>query len=200
MVCSGRSTNGHCRHCDGELRRAEALEAIDEPLLQDLAEKWSSVVNPTLAPNHQILIIASDNNPVVGGAPGDLSDASGLTISQVSGRTSSFVFWDGIDQQVKGNSTNQLIITWARKTAAHEIAHQWRTNGVWTPSDHCPKTTKAWNDSSVYCLLADFDMNLAGSIAQRTNGKTRFHLLPLAAGGWHSEYLGIRRRPDPFRP
>jgi hypothetical protein len=184
----------------GALVPVPFIETDNQLTLQNLAEKWSSVVNPTLAPNHQLLIMASDNNPVVGGGDGDLSSAAGLTISRVPGRTSSFVFLDGIDQQVSGKSTNPLIITWARKTAAHEIAHQWRTNGVWDPFDHCPKTTKVFNDPSWYCLLAESDPGGSGSVAQRTNGIARFHVLPLSGGGWHSEYLEIRRRPDPFAP
>jgi len=173
------------------------LETTDQTTLQHLAEKWSSLVNGSLEPNHQLLIIASDNS-----AGGTGTDA-GLTISQVPGkRTSSWVFWETIDQVLSGNNVN-TVNKWARKTAAHEIAHQWRTNGLWNPSphaDHCPATTKTWNDPSAYCLLADADPNGSGSVAQRTNGIARFHFLTLPNGSTHSEYLEIRRRPDPFVP
>lgn len=165
------------------------LETDDQNLLQTLAEKWSSVVNGTLEPNHQLLIIASDNND-----DGDGIDA-GLTISQVpGGRTSSWVFWATIDQQLSGNNANN-VSTWAKKTSAHEIAHQWETNGVWNLLDHCPATTKTWNDPSAYCLLAAHDPNGAGAVAQRMNGIARFHFLP-----GHSESLEIRKRPSPFVP
>lgn len=168
------------------------VETANESLLQNLAEKWSSVVNGALLPNHQLLVIAADNS-----AGGNGTDA-GVTISQVPGRTSSYVF-RGTIAQVTGNNTATADI-WAMKTAAHEIAHQWETNGVWNLLDHCPTTTTAYNDPGIYCLLAAHDPNGAGSVAQRTNGIARFHLLPQPGGGWHSEYLGIRRRPDPFVP
>jgi hypothetical protein len=169
------------------------LETSDQFLLQDLAEKWSSVVNGTLEPNHQLLIIASDNNDREDG------DLAGVTISQVPGKTSSWVFWHTLDVQLSGNNAS-TVNTWAKKTSAHEIAHQWQTNGPWNLFDHCPATTKAWNDPSVYCLLADYDPDGAGSVAQRTNGIARFHFLTLPGGGTHSEYLEIRKRPDPFVP
>lgn len=178
----------------GALVPVPHLETAHEPTLQSLAEKWSSVViNGALLPNHQLLIVASDNSPV-----GDGTDA-GVTISQVMGKTSSYVFRATIEQVLPGNNT-ATADKWVMKTSAHEIAHQWQTNGVWNLKDHCPMTTKAHDDSSLYCLLAAHDPNGAGSVAQRTNGIARFHLLPLPAGGWHSEYLGIRRRPDPFVP
>jgi hypothetical protein len=88
---------------------------------------------------------------------------------------------------------------WAKKTAAHEIAHQWKTNGVWDSQDHCPKETKTWNDPTVYCLLAKYDADGAGSVAQRMNGIARFHMLTVD-GQTHSEYFKLRERPDPFVP
>jgi hypothetical protein len=179
------------------------LEASLQTLLQNLAEKWSSVVNGTIAPNHQLLVIASDNSA------GSSGDAAGVTIDQAgSGRTSSFVFRRAIATQLSGKNAVVNGDRWAMKTAAHEIAHQWQTNAtIWqsvdplTTKDHCPKTTKIFNDPASYCLLASFDPNASGSVAQRTNGLARFHLLPHPQGtGWHSEYLEIRRRPDPFVP
>jgi len=151
------------------------------------------VFNGTLLPNHQMLIIAADNSP----GPALGTDA-GVTISTLPGRTSSYVFRGSIEQQLSGNTTN--ADKWAMKTSAHEIAHQWKTNVAWSLQDHCPTTTKVYNDSTLYCLLAAHDPNGAGSVAQRTNGIARFHLLPLPGGGWDSEYFGIRRRPDPFVP
>lgn len=173
------------------------LETSNQALQQDLAEKWSSVVAGTLEPNHQLLIIASDNN-----ADGNGTDAGWKITRAGTGRTSSWVFWETIDQSLNGNNAN-TVNTWAKKTAAHEIAHQWQTNRLWDPSphaDHCPEATKAWNDPSVYCLLADYEFSGSGSVAQRTNGIARFHFLTLPGGGTHSEYLEIRRRPDPFVP
>jgi hypothetical protein len=88
---------------------------------------------------------------------------------------------------------------WAAKTAVHELAHEWKTDAVFAGlGDHCPKATKTYNDSSLYCLLAANDM--AGAETQRANGVARFHMLPLPGGGWHSEYFEIRRQPDPFVP
>ena len=181
------------------------IETGNQDILQNLAEKWSSVVHATLAPNHQLLVIASDNTEGSGAG-----DASGLTIDQAgAGRMSSFVFRRAIETLVSGGNNNAVLKEgrWAMKTAAHEIAHQWGTNGtIWqaqypttTTRDHCPPTTTVYNDPARYCLLASFDSNMAGSVAQRTNGIARFHLLPSGAG-WHSEYLEIRRRPDPFVP
>lgn len=178
------------------------VEHSEQRLLQNLAEKWSSVVNPTLLPNHQLLVIASDNT-----ATSTIGDATGLTIDQAGGdRTSSYVFRAAIAAQVSGKNTEARADRWAMKTVAHEIAHQWETNGtLWRPlyptttKDHCPSTTRVYDDPASYCLLASFDPNGAGAVEQRTNGIARFHLLPLGSG-WHSEYLEIRRRPDPFVP
>ena len=171
------------------------LETSDQDLLQRLADKWSSVVNGTLLPNHQLLIIASDNTP----GAGDGTDA-GVCISQVPGKTSSWVFRGTIAQVLSGKNAAVNEDRWAMKTAAHEIAHQWETNGAWNLLDHCPTTTRTYNDPGLYCLLAAHDDNGAGSVAQRTNGIARFHLLPVTGGGWDSEHLGIRRRSDPFVP
>lgn len=177
----------------GALVPVPFVETDNQSVLQNLAEKWSSVVvSGTLLPNHQLLLIASDNDPDHDGS------AAGLTISQVPAKTSSYVFRRTIEEQVSGNASN--ADRWAMKTSAHEIAHQWETNGAWNLSDHCATTTKAYNDPAVYCLLAAHDANGSGSVAQRTNGIARFHLLPLPGGGWHSEYLGIRARSDPFVP
>jgi hypothetical protein len=168
------------------------LETNHEPTLQHLAEKWSSVfVNGAVLPNHQLLVIAADNSAQAAGT------AAGVNISLVSGRTSGWVFRGTIEQQVGNNVTQQD--QWAMKTAAHEIAHHYRPNGIFSPSDHCPLSTKAYNDPNVYCLLADHSDTGAGSVAQRTNGIARFHLL-FHNNAWHSEYLGIRQRPDPFQP
>jgi hypothetical protein len=179
----------------GALVPVPFVETDTQDLLQNLAEKWSSVVpGGTLLPNHQLLVVASDNEPHSAG------NAAGLTITQAgSTRTSSYVFRHAIADQLKGKNT-VTEDRWAMKTAAHEIAHQWETNGVWNLLDHCPETTKVYDDPGSYCLLADFDADGSGSVAQRTNGIARFHLLPLSGGGWHSEYLGIRRRSDPFIP
>lgn len=179
----------------GALVPVPFIETAFEPTLQRLAEKWSSaVVNGALLPNHQLLVIASDNNPTGAG------DAAGVTISQLGARTSSYVFRHAIATQLGGKNAGVNEDRWAMKTAAHEIAHQWKTNAVWNLTDHCPATTKVYNDSSMYCLLADFDSAAAGAVEQRTNGVARFHLLPLSGGGWHSEHLEIRRRSDPFVP
>jgi len=172
------------------------VETQTQSLLQDLAEKWSSVVGTTLLPNHQLLVIASDNQAERDG------DLAGLTITQAgTAKTSSYVFRRSIAQQLGGKDAAANENSWAMKTAAHEIAHQWETNGVWSASDHCPIPAKAYNDTSMYCLLATNDASGAGSVAQRTNGIARFHLLqllPILA--WHSEYIEIRRRVDPFVP
>lgn len=174
------------------------VETDHQPTLQNLAEKWSSVVvDRTLLPNHQLLVIASDNDPKANSA----GDAAGLTITDAGPtRTSSYVFRHAIATLVGGKNAAVNADKWAMKTAAHEIAHQWETDRLWNLLDHCPATTKVYNDSGMYCLLASFDSNLAGSVAQRTNGVARFHLLPLSGGGWHSESLEIRRRSDPFVP
>lgn len=179
------------------------IETDLQPTLQDLAEKWSSVVvNGRLLPNHQLLVIGSDNDAT----PNSAGNAAGVTINQAGAtRTSSYVFRNAISDQLTGNNTANED-AWAMKTAAHEIAHQWQTNSIiWqaldptTTLDHCPHTTKVYDNPNVYCLLASFDSGTSGSVAERTNGIARFHLLPRGTG-WHSEYLEIRRRADPFVP
>jgi len=184
----------------GAMALVPFIETEDQPLLQNLVEKWSTVVGSTLLPNHQLLVVASDNK-----AEGE-GDLAGLTITRAQpslGRTSSYVFRASIAQQLGGKDAGLNEAKWAMKTSAHEIAHQWRTNAIWPvsgPSDHCPNTSKAYNDAGVYCLLAYADSSGSASVAQRTNGIARFHLLKDPNGHWHSEYLGIRRRPDPFVP
>ena len=137
--------------------------------------------------NHQLIMVAERDN-----APG-----SGLTISQLGTRTSSFVFRQVIDDAAGNRGMN--ADQWAMKTMAHEFAHQWETNTVFGLSDHCPATSTAWNDPTVYCLLAAFDP--ARSEMQRANGIARFHMRDLPGQSQkHSEYFEIRRRPDPFHP
>ena len=169
------------------------LATVDATLLQNLAEKWSSVVTDRLAPNHQLLIIAAaDKERDVG-----QSDAGVTTTLQ--DRTSSWVFKYAIEGQLKGKDDSRLE-RWAMKTSAHEIAHQWRTNRIWQLSDHCPADTKSWSEPAAFCLLAAHTPEGAGTTEQRTNGIARFHFLKLQDGTVHSEYLGIRQRPDPFVP
>ena len=176
------------------------VATAEESLLQNLAEKWSSVVNGTLAPNHQLLIIASTNSedPMK-------KDGAGLTITHLPTRTSSWVFKQNVAIRLKAESglrgdDSALVEMWALKTSAHEIAHQWRANEYWNSADHCPTDTKTWNDPSAYCLLAGHSDAGAGLVSQRTNGIARFHIITLPGGEVNSEYLGIRRRPDPFVP
>jgi hypothetical protein len=167
----------------------------NEPDLQAFANKWSASVGTDgdTPPNHQLLLIADSDH---GTAP----DA-GMTVTQVRGQASSWVWRGTIETQVtiSGNpNAGQDPNLWAAKNTAHELAHQWKTDTMFNLVDHCPATTKAYNDSSLYCLLAN--NSTGGAETQRGNGIARFHLLPLPGGGWHSEYFEIRRRLDPFLP
>jgi hypothetical protein len=163
--------------------------ADDQRLLQALADKWSSLVPASLRtpPNHQLLVIADVGRP----------DWAGVTISQVSGETSSWVFRGRITQ-VASNSAS--ADTWAMKTSVHELAHQWKSNTAWGAFDHCPGTTVGF-DSPVYCLLADGGQN-PDVQTEHANGIARFHAIyfPGPPTVWHSEYLEIRKHPDPFTP
>lgn len=183
---------------------APYISSSDEPLLQNLADKWSrsvsfdpfqqTLVNP---PNHQYLVIASDaadqNQPTR--STGQLNE-----VSTPAMRISSYVFRKTI-RDVAGSNT-ATGDQWANKTEAHELGHQWLTNrGVWSSpnprNDHCPYTTMAYNSTTVYCLLGD--ANPSTTETQRANGIAVFHM-QFVNNVWHSEYLGIRRRSDPFRP
>ncbi len=97
------------------------LASFNEPLLQHLADKWNSSVvwsgtGGLPAPNHQLLIIGDTN----GTSP---IDATGLTVSRVPGESSSFVFRGAIEERAHRSD----VEPWAMKTAAHELAHQWKT-------------------------------------------------------------------------
>ncbi|MCA1733867.1 MAG: hypothetical protein LC732_09720, partial [Acidobacteria bacterium] len=174
------------------------LETSSQPLLQSLADKWSSVVTsksavPRALPNHQLLVIAS------AGAP----SWAGVTTHMIPGETSSWVFRRTIESVAKGKKANEDL--WCSKTAAHEIAHQWQANRMlFGDLDHCGVDSTAYDDPGLYCLLASYDPNK--SETQRGNGIARFHLVPhpdpgtSPFGDWHSEYFEIRRRSDPFRP
>jgi len=166
-----------------------------QDILQTYAQKWSftSAGTPN-APNHQLLIIA-DN---------DTSQAqdAGVTISNVPGETSSWVWRGTIEDSVKNNTAGVADAeAWATKTCAHEIAHEWQTNGAFGLNDHCKADTPTYNDPATLCLLANAD---AAAQAQRANGIATFHLLKIqpAVGPpyYHSEYFGIRTRLDPFVP
>lgn len=161
--------------------------AGEERVLQSVASKWSQVVSASrrTPPNHQLLIIADRGR----------TGFTGHTISEVSNETSSWVFRGRIDE-VAGSPNDEE--RWAMKTAVHELAHQWRPNAVWGPGDHCPGTTVAF-DTAVWCLLADVTQNPAVE-QERPNGIARFHAIPDPSGVWHSEYLEIRRHPEPFNP
>jgi hypothetical protein len=141
----------------GALPLVPFIETRDEDILQNLAEKWSSVAIWSILPNHQLLVIASDDDP-----NGEASDA-GLTMTNAGAwRTSSYVFRAAIARRVHGKNAAANEESWARKTSAHEIAHQWQTNGLWSASDHCPVPTRAYDDTNVYCLLATNDDNALG--------------------------------------
>jgi hypothetical protein len=166
----------------------------DEAPLQHLADKWSCVTGwdgsrGIPAPNHQLLIIADGQQ-----------NSAGVTVSRVPDETSSFVFRGSIEDKVHNRAAD--ADRWTMKTCAHELAHQWITNTVWNLLDHCPETTKVYNDTAIYCLLASFNTTGAGAPAERMNGIARFHMLPdpQNPADWHSEYFGIRRHVDPFLP
>jgi hypothetical protein len=168
------------------------ISAATEERLQNLAEKWSRVWAGDLTPNHQLLII--------GGSDTEGTSNAGMTVSNIAGRTSSWVWRRGISMNKLNGKDDALLDLWVMKTSAHEIAHQWRTNSFWPLTDHCPKETKTWSDPSAFCLLAQADDAGASAISQRTNGIARFHFMTLGDGSFHSEYLEIRKRPDPFVP
>jgi hypothetical protein len=142
------------------------FESAQEPFLQRLADKWSSVVAWTgtrsqAALNYQLLIIGDTR-----GDPG----AAGLTTDNSGSETSSYVFRGAINREASQRGVDADV--WAMKTAAHEIAHQWRTNSVWTSDDHCPTTATAFDNPALYCLLADYDAT--GSDTQRANASRGF--------------------------
>jgi hypothetical protein len=170
----------------------------DQQRLQHLADRWCSVASPTPAgsrtlANHQLLLVV-DNDAAVYPASTD----AGLTISQVPAETSSFVFRGTIDDIARNRRANPEA--WAMKTAAHELAHQWDPEkGLGAGVHHCPKETTVYDNSAIYCLLAEQDIDR--SEAQRANGIARFHLIEIPNTNiWHSEYLEIRQHPDPFLP
>lgn len=167
-----------------------------QPLLQQFADKWSRThAGTSAAPNHQLLVVGDSDMSVQ-------PDATGLTVTFVASQMSSWIWRGTIESLVGANHRNAgQADLWASKTAVHELAHEFKSNAVFNLGDHCPQLTPVYNDPTVYCLLADLDIN--GLVqAQRTNGIARFHLMqPTSLGGaWHSEYLEIRKNPDPFLP
>jgi len=163
-----------------------------QPTLQDFAEKWClSGAGTAAAPNHQLLVIG-DND-------GTTTSDAGLTITRVTSQTSSFVWRGVIEDHVQSGQSNAGgdPNVWAAKTSAHELTHQWRTNSPFGLQDHCPQHTPTYNDPALLCLMAAYDADVQ---AQRTNGIARFHIITLPGGDVHSEYLEIRKRPDPFVP
>jgi len=161
----------------------------DQSALQAFADKWSLTgAGTTTAPNHQLLAIA-DND----GIP-----EAGLTLTQVPGEISSWVWRGAIDDNVKnGSNAGGNADLWAAKTSAHELAHEWKPNWPFNHLDHCPAGTPTYDDPALVCLLADLDTTAQ---VQRTNGVARFHMLQIGPGVWHSEYLEIRKYTDPFVP
>jgi hypothetical protein len=169
---------------------------VNERRLQAFADKWNTSVGPDgrALSNHQLLLIGDNDKSAT-------ADATGVTVSRVPGQMSSWVWRGVIETAVTtrgGAHYGENPDAWAAKTSVHELAHEWKTDSAFGLIDHCPKTTKTFNDSSLYCLLAAHDA--AGAETQRANGIARFHMLPLPGGGWHSEYFEIRRQPDPFVP
>jgi hypothetical protein len=168
-----------------------------EDILQTFGDKWCRTEAGTYrAPNHQLLVIG-DTDSTPGGAP--QASSTGVTVSRVIGETSSWVWRGAIEYNAghQGSNPGADPDMWAAKTAAHELAHEWRANSQFNLFDHCPTTTTAYNDASISCLMADYS---AAVLSQRANGIARFHLLNLGNQQFHSEYLEIRRHPDPFLP
>ncbi len=167
----------------------------DEPTLQTLAEKWCLTgAGTSVAPNHQLLVVADSDKSII-------PSGTGLTISHVPGKTSSWIWRGIIEDQVGRQGTNPGgdPNLWAAKTAAHELSHEFRPNTVFKSGDHCPPATVTYSDPKLYCLLSSLDYPGNLVQAQRTNGIARFHLLQVG-GIWHSEYLEIRKHQDPFLP
>lgn len=169
--------------------------AFDDTVLQSFAKKWSFTgAGTAAAPNHQLLMIA-DND-------GSTSPDAGRTTTKVIGETSSWVWRGTIDGTVRNGRTAVTDAeAWAEKTVAHEIAHQWQTDGTFNLLDHCPADTPTYDDPALVCLLAAPD---ATAQDQRANGVARFHLISVqptvGPPYYHSEYFGIRTRSDPFVP
>lgn len=174
--------------------------------LQELADRWSASVQW----NTQLQASRAEANTqllVIGDVDGSSQSDAGLTEPGLKYERCSYVFRGAINAIA---NTQTSADAWAMKTATHEVAHQWNTDVMWqfrnptncdNTRDHCTTDTKAYDNSTVYCLEA---MGGSGPQSQRDNGIATFHMrsIPDCAntGQWQSEYLQIRRAADPFVP
>ncbi len=170
--------------------------------------------------NHQLLLVA-DTNPDVGRDVGQTYSRP----APYPPETATALFRGQIELETASNTSplyGQNADAILSKIEVHEIAHQWLVNGG-LPG-HCnrvaydsqgayptPQTPPAAPAPNVqFCAMA-VDANLAMPapwnpllpISQTTwqygNGHIAFHMTQ-TANGWDSEYLTIRRAPDPWQP
>lgn len=172
-------------------------------------------------PNHQLLLIGDTEVRDV-----TQSGSNGFLSKSIDGERASVLNRGSLEYFVS-NSANPLFGADAdivlRRTMVHEITHQWWTDdAVFGHFDHCHPEV-AYDSTQPYptasgtpppglrfCLMswaesglqmpAPGNPQLMVSMVQYLyrDGYTSFHIAQVP--GWHSEYLSIRRTPDPWTP
>jgi hypothetical protein len=173
------------------------------------------------APNHQLLLVgdADDADVTKGGSNGFLSAA--IIGERASVLNRGFVEWAVTSQTTSIYQASADTVL--RRTAAHEITHQWWVNNaVFGNLDHCHPEV-AYDSATPYpaagtppaglrfCLMsspsagptmpAPWNSSVLIPMVEYKyrDGFTSYHITQLPAG-WNSEYLGIRRTLDPWKP
>jgi len=176
------------------------------------------------APNHQLLLVGDADSVDV-----TQSHSNGFLSRAIAGEKASILNRGTVEWGVTSTTTPMYqgnADTILRRTLVHEITHQWWVNDAVFGStllDHCHPEV-AYNSTSSYpsagtpptglrfCLMSSADQsplmpppwNPSGSPINMVqykyrDGFTSYHITQLPSG-WNSEYLGIRRTLDPWRP
>ncbi|HXG59322.1 MAG TPA: hypothetical protein VNL91_09900, partial [Thermoanaerobaculia bacterium] len=174
-------------------------------------------------PNHQLVLTADTDSLDV-----TMSAANGFLSNGIDGELASVLNRGTVEQRVTDSRSGMYgadVDTLLSRTLAHEITHQWWVNdAVFGLSDHCHPQV-AYTSSAPYpagagplpaglqfCLMsaasqapsmpAPWDSTLMINAVeyQYRTGQTAFHVTQRGGNTWHSEYLEIRKRPDPWRP
>src|ERR1051325_1854946 len=181
-------------------------------------------------PNHQLLLVGDTSS--TDQLRSQTDRPNGFLSFSVRGELSSVLNRGNLEYNVSGADDRSPlngadVETVLKRTAVHELTHQWKVNGGPASStlDHCFKevsytsgmayptapTLPALPAGLEFCLMtkanvgptmpAPWNSSVSIEMVQYCYrfGLTHYHFVQ-SAGQWDSEYLAIRNRPDPWTP
>lgn len=166
-------------------------EAMTQQQMVFVGNKWFSArSSPASPPNHGLAVAASTRAPLWAPPEEPEKVSLGTTLDVFS-----FVWIQTIRDHTSGpknkypNLSGADTVLVGAEVLVHEMAHQWNVNPTGTDG-HCTQASHL--DVGKACL-----MNSSTPAGQIDDGYVAFHYAAGAATGASSEYLDVRRAPEP---